>query len=137
MTEPSGNVPVPTWRKRGAPRHDLRDLEAVATLLTTRSEVLRETVASLASLPGIDENRAIRLATADLFVEKAQQVLTRRARRMYIVGTIVTIATVLPLVGGVAFGMHSLSQPSRRLRARLSRYVSCSRLRSADSCTRW
>ncbi|GAA4748454.1 hypothetical protein GCM10023350_36730 [Nocardioides endophyticus] len=81
---------------------DLSDLDAVGQILTSRAGVLSDAQESLRAM-GYDEEQSRKLAAVDLFVEKAQRVLSRRAQRMFTRGTTYAVAAALMLVGAIGF----------------------------------
>jgi hypothetical protein len=87
------------------------DLDLVAAALQRRTVIL-ESGASELEAAGFENHRL--LAATDLFVEKAQQVLTSRAERNFRWGVVTTIAIVTILsVGGVVAGITLLRPPPK------------------------
>lgn len=95
------------WRPAG-----LVDLESVRAELPSRGNALNEAITRLKDLsvnapgdPILTQSELFRLGSTDLFVEKAQMVLTRRARWLYlaggftIFGTFLLILTTIGLIG--------------------------------------
>lgn len=80
-------------------RIDQRDLDSVVDILPLREEALEEAINGLKRLKAITQDfnltdeQIFALASTDVFVEKAQRVLTRRSRSLYISGIISTSLT--------------------------------------------
>ncbi|HNM78141.1 MAG TPA: hypothetical protein PKI89_07255, partial [Tepidiformaceae bacterium] len=75
-------LPPPTEEERRelTTLHDTRELEAVRQILQKRAGVLKDSLNALKTEEiEADQAKLFKLATADLFVEKAQRVLTQRA----------------------------------------------------------
>ena len=86
---------------------DLNDLSEVVSMLPLRGLALDESAERLIKLQhrGIEltSEQLFVLASTDLFVEKAQHVLSRRSKNLYRAGTLTIIATFLLLVAGSIF----------------------------------
>jgi hypothetical protein len=79
-------------------RMDRSDLERVKGLLPTRDEALGKARDGLKRVyDGLTDEQLFALAATDVFVEKAQFVLTRRSRLMYISGVVSIVLTALVL----------------------------------------
>jgi len=103
---------VPKPLRRRSDRQDWNDLEAVTELLPLRDEALH--VASLglrAVYPELRPDQVFALASTDLFVEKAQRVLTRRYRTLFTMGIVVIGLTLLILGLAVVLAMTQLRDP--------------------------
>lgn len=80
-------------------RIDQKDLDSVVGILPLREEALEEAINGLKRLKSIaqevnlTDEQIFALASTDVFVEKAQRVLTRRSRSLYISGIISTSMT--------------------------------------------
>jgi hypothetical protein len=79
------------------------DFDTIAYLLERRTGTLKTAMEKLQQISpstfGDNQNLLFRLASVDLFVEKAQAVLTARARRMSRAGTLVSLAAIAALGG--------------------------------------
>ena len=88
-------------------KDDLNDLSEVVSMLPLRGLALDESAERLIKLKhrGIEltSEQLFVLASTDLFVEKAQHVLSRRSKNLYRAGTLTIIATFLLLVAGSIF----------------------------------
>jgi hypothetical protein len=99
----------------GGPLDD--DFDHIEALLEKRNHTLRESLENLTvefgrAGPKIGPDALFRLAAVDLFVEKAQSVLSARARRMSRAGFIASFTAVLSLAllaGYIA--IHANAQP--------------------------
>jgi hypothetical protein len=93
--------------------HDLSDLSEVVAMLPLRGLALSEAAERLLRLKnkGIEltQDQLFAIASTDLFVEKAQHVLTRRARRLYRAGAFTIAATFLLLLGGASVIIWQIS----------------------------
>ena len=87
-------------------RIDQKDLDNVVEILPLRELALEEAINGLKRLKtllrdfNLTNEQLFALASTDVFVEKAQRVLTRRARNLYVSGIITTALTFIVL--GVA-----------------------------------
>lgn len=93
-------------------RQDWNDLEAVTELLPLRDEALRVASDGLRAVyPDLRADQVFALASTDLFVEKAQRVLTRRYRTLFAMGVVVTSLTLLILGLAVYLATAQLGHP--------------------------
>ncbi len=93
-------------------RSDRRDLDAVIDLLPIREKALLEAISGLKNLNvNLEMDQLFALAATDVFVEKAQRVLTRRAIALYVSGGIAIFVTVVILIAATLFIAHQLNQP--------------------------
>lgn len=100
----SASLPVPTyqrvWKYVTRAHREERDFARIAATLKCRTDALVEAQGRLQeSMPDrvTNEDLLFRLAAVDLFVEKAQRVLTSRARQMVWAGVAATATSVLVL----------------------------------------
>lgn len=85
-------------------------LDAVAATLKRRTEILEASAGDLRTVPGVTEKSLLRLAATDLFVEKAQDVLTERANRMFRAGRFAVWVTAVVLATGAAFTAYVITK---------------------------
>lgn len=89
----SNNVSTNKQFKRDS--SDWNDLGAVTELLPLRDKALLVASKGLRDVyPELRPDQVFALASTDLFVEKAQRVLTRRYRTLFTMGVVVTIMTL-------------------------------------------
>jgi len=88
-------------------RDDLRDLSEVVSMLPLRGFALEEAATRLRKLESkgikLTEKQLFAIASTDLFVEKAQHVLTRRSKDLYRAGTFTVIVTFCLLLAAAFF----------------------------------
>jgi hypothetical protein len=104
---------VRLWRRSGLDD----DFGEINQLLAQRSESLKLAIEHLEGLGSSilkDEPETVfRLAAADLFVEKAQAVLTGRARRMSAAGVVTSGFAIAFLIGlGIYIARHTATTPN-------------------------
>jgi hypothetical protein len=98
--------------KRLALMDDQRDLASVTHLSPFRKVALEAAQNNLKKVnPDLNTEQLFRLASTDLFVEKAQLVLTRRAKALYICGIFTIVFTVVILGIGILMVRHGLLNP--------------------------
>jgi hypothetical protein len=92
------------FAKGKADKHDLKDLEEVIALLPLRGKALSEAAHRLKPFEKqLTDDQLFSLASTDLFVEKAQLVLTRRSNSLARFGAVTIICTFLILVLAASF----------------------------------
>lgn len=102
--------------RNGGPLDD--DFEHIAALLDRRNATLKSSMAALAADfghagPKLNADAVFQLAAVDLFVEKAQAVLSARARRMSRAGTLASCSSVAALASlSVYIILHAGSPPA-------------------------
>jgi hypothetical protein len=101
--------------KKGASKDDLIDLQSVVSLLPLRGVALEDSARRLKDLEKLGmkltSDRLFALASTDLFVEKAQLVLTRRSDKLFLSGTLTIISTFLILLTAALFIAWQLKKP--------------------------
>ena len=96
------------------------DFDHIATVLQSRNETLNKSMGDLTSSfgangPNLTHNAVFQLAAVDLFVEKAQAVLTARARRMSRAGTAASLTAVAALAAlSIYIVQHASAIPADR-----------------------
>jgi len=93
-------------------RVDARDLEHVISLLPLRETALKQACAELTAVhSGLNSDQLFSLAATDLFVEKAQLVLSRRAWRLFAAGVLAVLSSVGLLAAAVFIITRQLGNP--------------------------
>jgi len=81
---------------------DLRDLSEVVSMLPLRGFALEEAAERLVKLESkgikLTEKQLFAIASTDLFVEKAQHVLSRRSKNLYLAGSATVVVTFILLL---------------------------------------
>lgn len=95
---PASQITLKGWDRA---KVDARDIAMVEKSLALRAHVLDVSSRQLAASLDIDKKAAVRLATVDLFVEKAQRVLTRRAHALYFSGFVCSLFAVAMLATAI------------------------------------
>jgi hypothetical protein len=94
------------WRTRRRDREILKvqaDLDVVQMALQRRTDILAATARALEETGAYPSHLARPIAVADLFVEKAQQVLTERSRRMHRQAVLATVAVIALMTAAAIF----------------------------------
>ena len=91
---------------------DVRDLQHVIRLLPFREKALVEACNLLKDAhPNLNEDERFALGSTDLFVEKAQLVLSRRAMALFIAGGLAVLCSVALLAASVYIIRYQLIAP--------------------------
>jgi hypothetical protein len=97
-------------------RWDIRDLEHAQKLLPLRDKTLSAAIAGLKRVhPDLTKDELFALASTDVFVEKAQSVLTRRSSQMILSGILATAATSVILIYAIVQVLSQTSLSAEKL----------------------
>jgi hypothetical protein len=101
---------VKKWINEASIEHDVSDLARVDHVLPLRERVLLDTVNRFRAYSEfgrvLDDDQIFKLASTDLFVEKAQIVLTRRSNNLMWAGGVSVFVTFI-LLGLMTYGAHN------------------------------